>query len=205
MKVACRALISDLDGVLVDSTAVVERVWREWALENQLDPQEVLAVAHGRRTIDTIRMITPHLDAQQETDRLEDKEARLSDGMLVIPGAPALLAGLPAGRWAIVTSGSLLIATARLVAGKLPVPEVLVTANDVSAGKPDPQGYRLAATRLGIAPQDCVVIEDSPAGIAAGKAAGMRVVALPTTHAIAELDQADWIAGGLGEIELIFV
>jgi sugar-phosphatase len=205
MKVACRALISDLDGVLVDSTAVVERVWREWALENQLDPQEVLAVAHGRRTIDTIRMITPHLDAQQETDRLEDKEARLSDGMLVIPGAPALLAGLPAGRWAIVTSGSLLIATARLAAGKLPVPEVLVTANDVSAGKPDPQGYRLAATRLGIAPQDCVVIEDSPAGIAAGKAAGMRVVALPTTHAIAELDQADWIAGGLGEIELIFV
>jgi sugar-phosphatase len=205
MKVACRALISDLDGVLVDSTAVVERVWREWALENQLDPQEVLAVAHGRRTIDTIRMITPHLDAQQETDRLEDKEARLSDGMMVIPGAPALLAGLPAGRWAIVTSGSLLIATARLAAGKLPVPEVLVTANDVSAGKPDPQGYRLAATRLGIAPQDCVVIEDSPAGIAAGKAAGMRVVALPTTLAIAELDQADWIAGGLGEIELIFV
>jgi mannitol-1-/sugar-/sorbitol-6-phosphatase len=204
MKIACRALISDLDGVLVDSTAVVERVWREWALENRLDPQEVLAVAHGRRTIDTIRMITPQLDAQQETDRLEDKEARLSDGMPVIPGAPALLAGLPAGRWAIVTSGSLLIATARLAAGKLPVPEILVTANDVSAGKPDPQGYRLAATRLGVAPQDCVVIEDSPAGIAAGKAAGMRVVALPTTHAIAELGQADWIANELGEIELIF-
>ena len=160
MIFGCEAIIFDLDGVLVNSTAVVEESWRAWAVGGGLDPAAVLAVAHGRRTVDTIRMIAPCLDAAAEAELLEKNETELSEGMVVIEGAQGLLASLPPGGWAIVTSGAYHTATARLDAGRLPIPPVLVTGSDVQRGKPDPQGYLLAGARLGVLPETCLVIED---------------------------------------------
>lgn len=183
-----RALLFDFDGVLVDSVAAVERAWGQWANEHGLDPAMVLARAHGVRTVETIRVLTPHLDADDEATRIEEREADHTARVSAYPGAAALLAGLPDGRWAIVTSGTHKLAAARLDAIGLPVPEVFVTADDVTSGKPAPDPYLLAAERLGVPPEQCVVVEDSPAGVRAGRGAGMRVIAVMTTHDAAQFD-----------------
>ncbi len=193
----CAAILFDLDGVLVTSTAAVARQWRLWAEERNLAPEEVLRIAHGRRTIEIVRLLAPELDAEAEAQRVEAREAADTVGVEIVGGARELLASLPPARWAVVTSGTRLLALSRLELGKLPQPRVLVTADDVLAGKPHPGPYLQGAKLLGLAPEECVVIEDAPAGIASAHAAGMPAIALTTTYAARELQQADAIVPDL--------
>jgi len=198
----CDAVIFDLDGVVVDSRAVIERHWKRWAGQVGLDFERIMERAHGMRTIDTIRLVAPHLDAEDETARFEAVEAEDVDGVAAIAGAVRLFSTLPDARRAIVTSGPQKTARARLQKAGLRVPDVLVTAEQVSMGKPAPEGYSLAARRLGLRPGDCVVVEDAPAGIEAGRSAGMRVIAVASTHPPEELTAADFIVPTLDHIEI---
>ena len=188
------AVLFDCDGVLVDSAMSVERAWRGWAAERGLDGDGVMAIAHGRRTEDTLRELGFTADLAAEVDRIEGAEIADASDVTAFPGAATALATLPPEAWAVVTSGTRGLATARLAAAGLPLPAVLVTADDVVAGKPDPEGYLEAARRLGVPPADCLVLEDAPAGVQAALAAGMRVVALPTTHPAEELAAATLVA-----------
>ena len=196
------ALLFDLDGVLVDSTANVERHWRDWATSNGLDAARILSVVHGRRAIDSIREQAPHLDAERELATLVEAEMRDTKGILGFDGAAELLASIPRGRWAIVTSGTHGVASARLHAAGLPVPEVLITADRVARGKPDPEGYLAAANALGSAPSRCIVVEDAPVGVEAAKRAGMKCVAIASTHDAAELSGATVVARTLLEVSV---
>jgi sugar-phosphatase len=198
----CDAVLFDLDGVLVDSAACVERHWRRWAAEHHLDPDTIMRVAHGRPTVETIRLVAPHLPAEEEGARLNASEAFDADGVTVFEGAVPLGHSLPRDAWAIATSGTRDTAMTRLRHAGLPVPAVLITADDVKRGKPDPEAYLLAAARLGVRPGACVVVEDAPAGISAARAAGMRVVAVVTTHSRTELGEADATAARLANIEI---
>ena len=190
MEIRCSAFLFDLDGVLVDSRAVVERVCRMWAARLGIDSDALLRVAHGRRTRDTVRIVAPHLDPEREAAWIDKAELLDTEGLVEVPGVGRFLASLPAGGWAVVTSCAPDLARLRLSAVGLPIPEVVVTSDDVSSGKPAPDGYRLGAQRLGIDPTSCVVFEDAPPGIAAGLAAGARVVALRTTHPNADFSGA---------------
>jgi len=188
------AVLFDCDGVLVDSAASVERAWRRWAAKRGLDEDAVIAIAHGRRTEDTLIDLGFSDDLPAEVERIESAEVADAASVSAYPEAAALLPSLPPEGWAVVTSGTPALVTSRLAAAGLPLPPVLVTADDVAAGKPDPQGYLEAAHRLGCAPADCLVIEDAPAGVEAALAAGMHVVALPTTHPADELAAATLVA-----------
>ena len=191
------AILFDLDGVLVDSTACIERHWRRWALEHGLDPADVLRVAHGRRAVETLAIIAPSLDAAGDAAALETAESTDLDGVSEIPGAASLLAALPPDAWAVVTSGTRAVATARLRHVGLRVPAALITADDVREGKPSPEGYLAAAGALGAMPTECVVIEDTPAGIAAAGASGMRSIAVTTTYPRVELSAATHVVDRL--------
>ncbi len=197
----CSAILFDLDGVLVDSTRVVAAQYTRWALENNLDPEEVMKAAHGVRTIEVIRRVAPHLDAEAETKIIEEREAA-ADGIVPIPGALALLKSIPQGRWCVVTSGTRYLATTRMRKFGIPVPDILVTADDVKNGKPDPEPYRRGAELLHAKPAECVVFEDAPAGIRSAQAAGMKVISLPTTYSASELHEADVIIAGLPGIKV---
>ena len=189
-------MLFDLDGVLVDSTPAVARVWAGWAKEHGFDPDEVVKMAHGRPSITTIRELLPHADQEAENREVERREITDVEGVVPLPGALELLRALPLERWAIVTSCTRQLAGVRIAAAGLPQPKHLVTATDVHRGKPDPEPYLKGAQFLGVPAVNCLVIEDAPAGIRAGKAAGARVVALRTTASDPELLQAgaDWIA-----------
>jgi mannitol-1-/sugar-/sorbitol-6-phosphatase len=183
------AVLLDLDGVLVDSAESVERHWRRWAEERSIAPEEVLAIAHGTRTVDVIRRVAPGLHAEHEAEAVDRRQA--ADGSIAaVPGARELVDRLPTARWAVATSGSREMALARLRGADLRLPPVLVSAGDIATGKPDPECYLRAARRLGVVPADCVVVEDSPPGVRAGIAAGMTVIAVPTTHDPPELSAA---------------
>jgi mannitol-1-/sugar-/sorbitol-6-phosphatase len=171
-----------MDGTLVDSTAVVERHWRRFADRHGLDADGFLGRVHGIRSSDAIAAIAPWLDAGAEAERLDAGEAGDVDGLRPVPGAARLLAALPEDAWAVVTSAGRALARARLTAVGLPVPRALVCSEDTAAGKPAPDCYLAAAHALGFEPADCVVVEDVPAGIAAGRAAGMLVIGITTTH-----------------------
>jgi mannitol-1-/sugar-/sorbitol-6-phosphatase len=190
----CRAIIFDLDGVLVDSTTQVEEQWRRWAASKGLRSEPFLQVCHGRRALETIRLAAPHLDAEAEVRAFQPDEARQAYPFQPIAGAARMLEMLPAGTWAVATSGPRAAATERLRSAGLPSPAVLVCAEDVLHGKPSPDVYLLAAASLAVAPSECIVIEDAPAGIQAGRAAGMGVVALTTTHRREELPADAWVA-----------
>ena len=190
MEIQCSALLFDLDGVLVDSRAVVERVCRLWAARLGVTAEALLKVAHGRRTRDTARIIAPHLDAESEAAWIDNQELLDTEGLVEVPGARRLVSSLPADRWAVVTSCGRDLARLRLSFVGIPLPAVIITSEDVSNGKPAPDGYRLGATRLGVDPAACVVFEDAPPGVAAGLAAGARVVALRTTHPDADFSMA---------------
>jgi mannitol-1-/sugar-/sorbitol-6-phosphatase len=192
------AVISDLDGVLVDSSAPTVRSWRAWGERHGLDGEAIQARNHGRPAR---AVLAEHLAAAQldeEAALLADAETTDTDGVVAYPGAGAVLA-LPAGRVAIGTSCTAPLARARLVAAGLPVPRVLVTSDQVARGKPAPDTFLLAAERLGVDPAACLVFEDAPAGIAAARAAGMSVWAVTTTHGAAELGAAHRVAAGLAE------
>ncbi len=184
LRIDCDAVLFDMDGTLVDSTAVVERHWRRWAVEHGVDLAGILRVSHGRPTIETLRIVAPHLATIDEAARLDAGEAVDSDGLRPVPGALDLIASLPPDRWAVVTSAGVALATRRLQGASIPLPRVLVTADDVPHGKPNPLGYVEAARRLGATPSRCLVIEDAPVGIEAGRAAGSVVIGVTTTFPI---------------------
>jgi sugar-phosphatase len=199
---SCSAILFDLDGVLVDSTRAVDREWREWARRKGVDGDAVMAIAHGVRTIEVIRRVAPHLRAEAEVLELESREADHQEGVHVMPGAVALVCSIPEGRWGVVTSGTRLLASARLRFCGLPVPKVLVTADDVANGKPHPEPYLKGAARLGFEPTDCLVIEDAPAGIRSARAGGMKVVGITSTYAAAKLVEVDALVTGLAQIQV---
>jgi mannitol-1-/sugar-/sorbitol-6-phosphatase len=203
-KIRCLGVLFDLDGVLVDSTPAVARVWAKWATKHGLVADEVVRQAHGRPSITTIRELLPDADHHAEDRQVEQWEIADLDGVVPLPGALRLLQALPANCWTIVTSCTRPLAEARIRAAGLPMPGQLVTATDVHRGKPDPEPYIKGAMRLGFAPPDCVVIEDAPAGIRAGKAATASVIALRTTADDAELSAAgaDWIVTDLAALRL---
>ena len=198
----CKAILFDLDGTLVDSATRVQRLWLDWSRKHGIDPHFLLEVMHGRRADETIRIVAPHLPVQEEFQALEAEEILDMDGVRPYARARELLNQLSARQWAIVTSGTRRVAGARMAHVGLPAPDVFITADDVTRGKPAPDGYLLAARRLDLDPAECVVIEDAPAGIQAGKAAGMRVIAVGTTLAEEALSLADVVIGQLAEIRL---
>ncbi|MEO8579825.1 MAG: HAD-IA family hydrolase [Gemmatimonadales bacterium] len=198
----CKAILFDLDGVLVDSAECVERTWRRWATEHRLDPETVIAAAHGRRAIETVRLVAPELSADAELAALAASESTTSEGINEIAGARELLQALPAGRWAIVTSGIRAVAEFRLRYTGLPIPSVMICADEIAHGKPNPEGYLTAAKRLGYSPADCIVIEDTPAGIEAAHAAGMRTIAVAGTYPREQLAPADAIVDRLADMNV---
>lgn len=193
-----KRILFDIDGTLIDSTATVERSWNTWAAEYGVASQEVLKVCHGRRTEDTVaQFVAPQHRIAATARQLELQEQADLAGVRALPGARGLLAALPPCHWAAVTSGPRKLMAARLVAAGLPEPQLLIGAEDVSIGKPDPESYLKAAAALGFEAQECLVVEDAPAGVGAGRAAGARVLALTTTHDAAELADADVVVSDL--------
>ena len=187
MKLLCAAVLFDLDGVLVDSAPLADRHWQRWAEAHDVPFQSILAVHRGRPSIETIRLVAPHLNAEIEGPRREAAEAADTDGLTAFTGARELLGGIPDGRWAIVTSSKRITAIRRLTHVGLPIPKVLVTCDDVSCGKPAPEPYSLAAMLLGFSPSRCIVVEDAPSGFESARAAGSRVVAIaPDQHLLAD-------------------
>jgi mannitol-1-/sugar-/sorbitol-6-phosphatase len=197
----CSAILFDLDGVLLDSTLAVAEQYTNWAREHGLDPAEVMKAAHGVRTVEVVRRVAPYLDAEAETKKIEDREA-VASNVIAMPGAVELISSIPRGRWCVVTSGTRFLATTRMRKFGIPFSDVLVTADDVKNGKPDPEPYRRGAELLRVNPATCVVVEDAPAGIRSAHAAGMKVISLPTTYPVAELREADVIVSGLSTIKV---
>ena len=196
----CTAILFDLDGVLVDSAECIERTWRGWAARHRLDPEKVVTAAHGRRTRETIQLVAPELAADAEVASLEANEAMTAEGVHEIEGARELLAGLSRNSWAIVTSGIRTVAEFRIRLMGLPAPAVMICADDIERGKPDPEGYLPAAEGLGRKPADCIVIEDAPAGVEAARHAGMRVIAIIGTYPVEMLKQADAVVKRLKDL-----
>jgi sugar-phosphatase len=200
LTLPCPAVLFDVDGTLIDSTPLVERAARQWAAEYDIDPDEFLAGAHGRRTSDRIGDFLPPERVRAATEHLDALEAAGTGGVTALPGARELLSAMNGLPWAMVTSMDPAQLKARTAAAGISLPEVVVTALDVNVGKPDPSGYLLAARRLGADPRACVIIEDAPAGVAAGRAAGATVVAVTTSHEQSELTEADLIVADLTSI-----
>lgn len=205
VRIDCHAVLFDLDGVLIDSTPAVARVWSRWAQEHGFDPHEVVRTAHGRPSISTIREYLPDANAELENSEVERGEIEDLDGVVPLPGARELLSSLPANRWTIVTSCTRRLAFARLGAAALPVPKHLLTCTDVQNGKPHPEPYLKAAASLGFPTKDCIVVEDAPAGIRSGKAAGARVIGVRTTADEPELGEAgaQWIVDNCSSISML--
>jgi sugar-phosphatase len=191
-----QAILSDLDGVLVDSGDSIETTWRSWAASHAIDFALLDGRFHGVPSLAVISRVAPHLDARAEAAAVEQIEID-NPAATVLPGAAALLTGASGLPVAIVTSCTDALARARLGEAGLPIPEIMVTADRVANGKPDPEGYRAAAAALGFDPTDCLVLEDAPAGIAAGRAAGATVVGITTTHPREELAEAHRLAASV--------
>jgi sugar-phosphatase len=201
---SARGLLFDNDGVLVDSEPSVVRSWSRWAVDHDLDPDEVMAAVPGRRAADTVALFVAPGDVEASTEKITRYELEDVAGTTAVPGVRDLVPQLTGVPWAVVTSGVRELATARLRAAGVTPPAVVLTAEDVTVGKPDPQGYLAAAARLGLTPADVLVLEDSVSGIAAGQAAGCRVVgigddALRTTAdvVVRDLTGARWTGQGL--------
>jgi sugar-phosphatase len=201
MIFSAKAILFDMDGVLMDSTPSVERVWRAWAAKHGLDSERVAPLAHGRRSIETIRAVAPELNAEKENIVVEQMEIDDKEGVTALPGAAELLVHLPTDRFAIVTSATRPFAVARLGYAGIPLPRHMITANDVIHGKPSPEPFFKGAALLGFAPADCLVFEDSPAGIASARSAGMKAIALQTTYPADQLQSAHAIIGNLADVK----
>jgi sugar-phosphatase len=191
----CDAVLFDMDGTIVDSRALVEMMWLRWAARRGVSPEAILAIAHGRPTYDTMRLVAPDIATPEEAAALDAEEAAEEGGEIQVPGAAALLAALPADRWAVFTSAFHAIARDRIARVGLPVPRVLLGADDVRRGKPDPEGYLEAAARLGVRPERCIVFEDTQPGVDAGRSAGARVIGLTSTYP--SLDDCEVLVGDL--------
>ena len=195
------AILFDLDGVLVDSMPAIRAYWTGWATRHGVRAEEVLAHLHLTAE-ELVRRFAPSLDPEAEARATAEGQAATETGITPLEGGGALIERLPPDRWAVVTSGRRLLALRHLKLGRLPVPTVLITAEDTPRGKPDPVGYRLAAERLGIASGECLAIEDSPAGVRAAADAGMAVIAVTNTHTAADLRQADAVINSLASLRL---
>ena len=202
--IRCAAVLFDMDGVLVDSTPAVERVWTIWARAHGLDPATVVHQAHGRPSLATIIELLPSGDHDAENREVERREIEDISDVVALPGALPLLKSIPQSRWAVVTSATRQLAGVRLRAAGLPGPKHLVTATDLQRGKPFPDPYLKGAEILGASAADCIVVEDAPSGVRSGKAAGARVLALRTTTAEVELLNAgaDWTAENLSALSV---
>jgi sugar-phosphatase len=204
LEMECDALLFDLDGVLIDSTACVERHWTSWADRHGLDAHEVIKMAHGVRNLETMRRLAPQSDVEKEAADFASVEVADTSGIVAVEGAAAIMRSLEAGRWAVVTSCSSPLARARLRAAQLPPPPLLITGDDVGLGKPEPAPYLLAAKQLGLSPDTCLVVEDATSGVEAGKRAGMQVVAIAATYAAEALTAAgaDVVLEKLTDLEI---
>lgn len=202
VELTCEGLLFDLDGVLVDSTPAVARVWTKWAVAHGFDPDDTVRKAHGRPSIATIRDLLPGADYVKENEVVLRGEIEDTEGVIPLPGAHELLQSLSPKQWALVTSCARPLAEVRLKAAGLPLPQNMITSDDVRTGKPDPEPYLKGAALLGVPASRCVVFEDAPAGIRAGKGAGALVIALRSTAEDHELEQAgaDWVIHGYREI-----
>lgn len=199
------AVLFDLDGVLVDSTASIERAWRSWAKSSEVTWDRVLPHVHGRRAVETIRRVFPDMSADRiaaEADGVNALQVG-DEHIAAVRGALEFIADLPARSWAVVTASPRDLALARLRYAGFVAPNVIVSAGDVKQGKPDPSCYLRAAERMGAEPSRCLVVEDAPSGVRAAKNAAMRCVALSTTHERAELDEADAVAGDLADFQIV--
>ena len=203
----CKGFLFDLDGTLVDSLPVVERAWSNWAKSRGLDPAIVLDFIHGKQAITSLRHFMPGESEeaiQQQFRLLERTEAEDTDGISALPGAVALLQRLDqlSIPWAIVTSGTVPVARARHAAGELATPEIFITAELVAKGKPNPDPYLLGAQRLGLKPEECVVVEDAPAGVLSGLAAGCKVIAVNAPDYTPGLDKVDLVLKSLAMLQV---
>jgi mannitol-1-/sugar-/sorbitol-6-phosphatase len=193
VQVRCQGILFDMDGILISSIGSVERSWTRWAEMRGVDPAYAISIAHGRRSIETVAQLRPDLDPESENRVIENLEIEDTDGVTVLPGVLAFLAALPKDRWTVVTSATEPLARVRLAAGGIPVPERIVTAENVSEGKPHPAPYLAGAALLGFAPKDCVVFEDAASGTKSGRAAGCTVIATTFSHPIDTLDAAHYL------------
>ena len=202
VHVEVSGLLFDMDGVLMSSLGSVERSWRKFAELRGVDPALAVQIAHGKRALDTVRHLLPHADAEAELRVIERIEVEDTDGISLLPGVLHLLRSLPADAWTIVTSATTRLAESRLAYVGITPPARFITSEMVAHGKPHPEPYLRGAELLGLAPQDCLVIEDAPAGVASGKAAGCSVLAVLTTHAPETLTAADWRISTLADLRL---
>ena len=200
VSITTRGLLFDMDGVLVSSIGSVTRCWRRWAAHYDVPNADTYEVPHGRRAIDIVKELRPDIDPIEGLNFIEDMEIDDTADLIVLPGVKSLLESLPPDRWAIVTSATRRLLLGRLHAAGLPVPAYIITADMVDNGKPHPEPYQRGAALLGLTPGECLVVEDAPSGIGAGVAAGSRVLAVVTSHAINELSQADWIVPSLEDV-----
>jgi sugar-phosphatase len=202
MKVRVRGVLFDMDGVLISSIGSVERSWTRWAESRGIDPKTAIAMAHGRRAIETVRVLRPDLNDLEELKSLEDMEVADTDGVAALEGVLPILEALPADRWAVVTSATERLARSRLEHGGIPAPVWLVTADRVTRGKPDPEPYLTGAQHLGLKPEECLVIEDAASGAKAGHAAGCKVLATLFSHSLESLSAADWVVDSLKDVRV---
>jgi sugar-phosphatase len=202
MILRVRGILFDMDGVLVSSLGSVERSWKTWAESREIDPALAIRTAHGRRAIETVRLLRPDLNDEQELQWLEDMEVADNDGLEILHGVKPIIESLPQKHWTVVTSATDRLARARMAYGGIPVPARMITADMVTKGKPDPEPYRRGTELLGLAPADCLVIEDSASGAKAGHAAGCKVLATLFSHSLESLAIADWIVRSLEDVQV---
>jgi sugar-phosphatase len=193
VHIFCKGILFDMDGILISSLGSVERSWTKWSLMRGINPEKALKVIHGRRSIESIALLRPDLDAQSENLLIEQLEIDDTDGVEALPGALTLLDSLPPSRWTVVTSATEPLARVRLGRMGIPIPEKFVTAESVTQGKPHPAPYRAGAKLLGLAPEECVVFEDAGSGTKAGRAAGCTVIATTFSHTAEELSSAHYL------------
>jgi mannitol-1-/sugar-/sorbitol-6-phosphatase len=202
MKVRTKGLLFDMDGVLISSLGSVERSWQTWAESKGLDARETIKTAHGMRAFETVRKLMPDGDHAAELKVVEDLEMEDIADLQVLEGVVSILQLLPQKYWTIVTSATERLARRRLAVAGIPLPARIITADMVANGKPHPEPYRRGAEILGLATEDCLVIEDSTSGAKAGHAAGCKVLATTFSHTIDELAAADWIVESLGKVKI---
>jgi mannitol-1-/sugar-/sorbitol-6-phosphatase len=195
--VETKGILFDMDGVLVSSIGSVVRCWRRWAKMYDIPNADTYDVPHGMRAIEIVKSLRPDIDPEEGLKAIEDMEIEDTADLIVLPGVKALLESLPVERWAIVTSATKRLMLGRLKVAGLPVPERIISGDMVERGKPDPEPYRRGAELLGFRADECIVVEDAPSGVGAGKAAGCRVLGVLGTHSNEELKEADWIVGSL--------
>jgi mannitol-1-/sugar-/sorbitol-6-phosphatase len=205
MILRVRGILFDMDGVLVSSLGSVERSWKTWAETRGIDPALAIRTAHGRRAIETVRMLRPDLNDEQELKWIEDMEVEDNEGLEILHGVKPILESLPEKYWTVVTSATDRLARARMAYGGIPVPARMITADMVAKGKPDPEPYRRGAELLGLQPEECLVIEDSSSGAKAGHAAGCKVLATLFSHSLESLAAADWIVRSLEDVQVRIV